>query len=94
MSPENPETIRPFPREPLPERFCNFERLLEMLELWNLDGLVLSSEKNVFYLSGFNPIAHKGDEPRPYALILSRFTTSGILLRNRVGSRTSVRSVP
>ena len=73
MSPENPDRLRPFPREPLPERFCNFERLLEMLELWNLDGLVLSSEKNVFYLSGFNPIAHKGDEPRPYALILSRF---------------------
>ena len=105
MSPENPEMIRPFPREPLLERFCNFERLLEMLELWNLDGLVLSSEKNVFYLSGFNPIAHKGDEPRPYALILSdsnrntrscwwQITTSGILLRNRVGSRTSVRSVP
>ena len=73
MSPENFGTIRPFPCEPLPERFCNYDRLLEMLELWNLDGLVLSSEKNVFYLSGFNPIAHKGDEPRPYALILSRF---------------------
>ena len=73
MSPENPDMLRPFPRETLPERFCNFDRLLEMLELWNLDGLVLSSEKNVFYLSGFNPIAHKGDEPRPYALILSRF---------------------
>ena len=65
MSPENSNTISPFPRELLPERFCNFDRLLEMLELWNLDGLVLSSEKNVFYLSGFNPIAHKGDEPRP-----------------------------
>ena len=57
MSPENFDTFRPFPREPLPERFYNFKRLLEMLELWNLDGLVLSSEKNVFYLSGFNPIA-------------------------------------
>ena len=58
MSPENSDTIHPFPHETLPERFCNFDRLLEMLELWNLDGLVLSSEKNVFYLSGFNPIAH------------------------------------
>ena len=48
MSPENSDTIRPFPREPLPERFCNFHRLLEMLELWNLDGLVLSSEKTSF----------------------------------------------
>ena len=65
MSPENSETICPFPREPLLERFCNFDRLLEMLELWNLEGLVLSSEKNVFYLSGFNPIAHKGTNPVP-----------------------------
>ena len=48
MSPENPDTIRPFLREPLPERFCNLERLLEILELWNLDGLVLSSEKMSF----------------------------------------------
>ena len=48
MSPENPDMLRPFPREPLPERFCNFDRLLEMLELWNLDGLVLSSEKMSF----------------------------------------------
>ena len=26
----------------------------------------------MFYLSGFNGIAHKADEPRPYALVLSR----------------------
>ena len=44
MSTENPDMLRPFPRETLPERFCNFDRLLEMLELWNLDGLVISSE--------------------------------------------------
>src|SRR4029077_16333847 len=27
---------------------------------------------NVFYLTGFNGIAHKSDEPRPYAVILAR----------------------
>ena len=48
MSPENPDMLRPFPREPLPERFCNLDRLLEMLELWNLDWLVLSSGKMSF----------------------------------------------
>ncbi len=39
MIPENPDMLRPFLREPLPERFCNFDRLLKMLELWNLYGL-------------------------------------------------------
>jgi len=37
-----------------------------------LDGIVVSTPLNVFYLSGFNGIAHKADEPRPYALALSR----------------------
>jgi Xaa-Pro aminopeptidase len=37
-----------------------------------LDGVVLSTPLNVFYLSGFNGIAHKADEPRPYALVFSR----------------------
>jgi Xaa-Pro aminopeptidase len=27
---------------------------------------------NLFYLSGLNPIAHKADEPRPYAVVISR----------------------
>ena len=48
MSPVYPDMLRPYPREPLPELFCNFDRLLEMLELWNLDGLILSSEKMSF----------------------------------------------
>ena len=37
-----------------------------------LDGIVATTPQNVFYLSGFNGIAHKSDEPRPYAVILSR----------------------
>jgi Xaa-Pro aminopeptidase len=37
-----------------------------------LDGIVVSSPLNVFYLCGLNAIAHKADEPRPYALVLSR----------------------
>jgi Xaa-Pro aminopeptidase len=59
-------------RKPLPERFCNLERLLAAMATRGLDGIVASTPLNVFYLSGFNGIAHKADEPRPYALVLSR----------------------
>ena len=38
----------------------------------DLDGVVASLPYNVFYLTSFNGIAHKADEPRPYAVILSR----------------------
>ena len=61
-----------FERKPLPERFCNLERLLDAMTARGLDGIVVSTPLNVFYLSGFNGIAHKADEPRPYALVLSR----------------------
>jgi Xaa-Pro dipeptidase len=59
-------------RKPLPERFCNLERLLAAMAARGLDGIVVSTPLNVFYLSGFNGIAHKADEPRPCALVLSR----------------------
>ncbi len=61
-----------FPRAPLPPRFCNMERLLAAMEARGLDGIVATMPLNVFYLSGFNGIGHKSDEPRPYAVILSR----------------------
>jgi Xaa-Pro dipeptidase len=61
-----------FARRPLPERFCNLERLLAAMAARGLDGIVVTTPLNVFYLSGFNGIAHKADEPRPYALALSR----------------------
>jgi Xaa-Pro aminopeptidase len=61
-----------FARKPLPERFCNLERLLDAMTARGLDGIVASSPLNVFYLTGFNGIAHKADEPRPYAVVLSR----------------------
>ena len=61
-----------FARKPLPERFCNLERLLAAMAARGLDGVVLSTPLNVFYLCGFNGVAHKADEPRPYAVVLSR----------------------
>ena len=59
-------------REPLPQRFCNLDRLLHAMAARGLDGIVATTPQNVFYLSGFNAIAHKSDEPRPYAVLLSR----------------------
>ena len=61
-----------FDRRPLPERFCNLERLLDAMAARGLDGIVATGPLNVFYLTGFNGIAHKADEPRPYAVVLSR----------------------
>jgi Xaa-Pro aminopeptidase len=61
-----------FPRRPLPRRFCNLDRLLHALEVRGLDGIVATTPQNVFYLTGFNGIAHKSDEPRVAAVILSR----------------------
>lgn len=61
-----------FERQPLPKQFCNIERLWDALEARGLDGIVATTSLNVFYLSGFNGIAHNADEPRPYAVILSR----------------------
>ncbi len=60
------------PREPLPRRFCDLDRLLHAMAARKLDGIVATTPQNVFYLTGFNAIAHKSDEPRPYAVVLSR----------------------
>lgn len=61
-----------FERTPLPKRFCNLERLLYSLKVRGLDGIVATLPYNVYYLTGFNAVAHKSDEPRPYAVLISR----------------------
>jgi Xaa-Pro dipeptidase len=61
-----------FARVPLPKRFCNLDRLLHAMKARGQDGIVVTQPNNLFYLSGFHSIAHKSDEPRPYALVLSR----------------------
>ncbi len=65
-------SVLAFERAPLPPRLCNLDRLLFALEARGLDGIVASLPWNVFYLTSFNGIAHKADEPRPYAVLLSR----------------------
>jgi Xaa-Pro aminopeptidase len=65
-------TSNAFPRKPLPKRFCNLDRVLYALKARGLDAIVATVPTNVFYLSGFNGVAHKSDEPRVSAVILSR----------------------
>ena len=60
-----------FAREPLP-RLCHLDRLLHAMDARGLDGIVATLPHNVFYLTSFNGVAHKADEPRPYAVFLSR----------------------
>jgi Xaa-Pro aminopeptidase len=71
-SPRRSQPPPAFARTPLPERFCNLDRLLHAMAARGIDGIVASAPLNVFYLIGFNAIAHKSDEPRPYAVLLSR----------------------
>jgi Xaa-Pro dipeptidase len=66
------QSTSPFVRTPLPKRFCNLDRLLHAMRARRLDGVVASLPWNVFYLTAFNAVAHKSDEPHPYAVILSR----------------------
>jgi Xaa-Pro aminopeptidase len=54
-----------FARAALPRRFCNLDRLLHAMQARSLDGIVATTPWNVFYLTGFNGVAHKSDEPRP-----------------------------
>jgi Xaa-Pro aminopeptidase len=68
-----------FARAPLP-RLCNLDRLMHAMKARGLDGIVASLPYNVFYLTSFNGIAHKADEPRPYAVILSRHAPEHAIL--------------
>src|SRR6266508_2917410 len=72
MNTAHAATADAFARAPLPKRFCNLDRLRHAMKARGLDGIVATTPWNVFYLTGFNGIAHKSDEPRPYALIFSR----------------------
>jgi Xaa-Pro aminopeptidase len=60
-----------FARAPLP-RLCNLDRLRHAMAARGLDGIVASLPNNVFYLTSFNGVAHKSDEPRPYAVVIAR----------------------
>ncbi len=68
----NTESLPKFSRDPLPKRFCNFERLMEAMEARGLDGLVAFTRYNVFYLTGCNSLANQADEMPLVGVIISR----------------------
>jgi Xaa-Pro aminopeptidase len=68
-TPEPPSSR--FERAPLP-RLCDLDRLRHAMTARGLDGIVASLPYNIFYLTSFNGVAHKADEPRPYAVVLAR----------------------
>ncbi len=72
MNPPDSGMAPAFARAPLPKRLCNLDRLVHGLKARGLDGIVATTALNVFYLSGLNGIAHKSDEPRTYAVVISR----------------------
>ena len=53
-------------------RLCNLDRLVHAMDRFGLDGIVAATSNNVYWLSGFNAVAQKSDEPRPIAVVLSR----------------------
>jgi len=60
------------PHEPLPERLCNYDRLLETMKSRGLDGIVCTTRYNLFYLTSFHPNAYHQDEPPHVAVVISR----------------------
>lgn len=72
ISTHSSEAATSFARSPLPPRLCNLDRLRHAMRVRGLDGIVASLPYNIFYLTSFNGVAHKADEPRPYAVVLAR----------------------
>ena len=67
-----PKSVREFGHRPLPKRFFNFERLMDTMKTRNIDVIVASGIYNVFYLTGYNSVSQRVDEPRPIAVVISR----------------------
>jgi len=56
---------------PIP-RLVDVDRLVDIMERRGIDGVVACSHQNLYYLSSLNAVAQKSDEPRPFAVIVSR----------------------
>jgi len=56
---------------PIPQ-LVDVDRLVDIMEQRGIDGVVACSHQNLYYLSSLNAVAQKSDEPRPFAVVLSR----------------------
>ena len=53
-------------------QLVDVDRLVALMAARDIDGVVASSHQNLYYLSSLNAVAQKSDEPRPFAVVLSR----------------------
>ena len=58
-------------RSPAPQ-LVDIDRLVDIMERREIDAVVASSHQNLYYLSSLNAVAQKSDEPRPFAVLISR----------------------
>tara|TARA_B100000676_G_scaffold279919_1_gene303656 strand:+ start:905 stop:2173 length:1269 start_codon:yes stop_codon:yes gene_type:complete len=58
-------------RSPAPQ-LVDIDRLVDIMERREIDAVVASSHQNLYYLSSLNAVAQKSDEPRPFAVVISR----------------------
>lgn len=57
--------------DPTPQ-LVDVDRLVDLMARRNIDAVVASSHQNLYYLSSLNAVAQKSDEPRPFAVVISR----------------------
>ena len=72
-----PKPAEPFPRKPLPKRFCHLDRLLHALEARGLDGIVATVPQNVYYLTAWSGAIHAAPRPPSCSRPPSRTPRSG-----------------
>lgn len=72
MSIQQPEPQAQHGWRRMPKQFCNFERLISKMEENGLDGVVLNSRYNVYYMTGLWVPALQADEPYLCYFVFSR----------------------
>lgn len=64
---------------PIPQ-LVDIDRLTALMDARGIDGVVASSHQNLYYLSSLNAVAQKSDEPRPFAVVISRHAPEAPIL--------------
>ena len=68
------------PNRPPICQLVDVERIVSLMAQRGIDGVVASSHQNLYYMSSLNAVAQKADEPRPFAVILSRLAPEAPIL--------------
>lgn len=68
------------PNRPPISQLVDVDRLVSLMAQRGIDGVVASSHQNLYYMSSLNAVAQKSDEPRPFAVVLSRHAPEAPIL--------------